>query len=256
MAYFERTGASAFRATDHVSGAWRVTEQHIAPALGLLTHVVERDRDARGRQDLAIGRLSFDILGVLPVAVVDTAVRVVRPGRTIELVEATLSHHGRTAVLLRTWLMQPRDTAGLVAAGLPRITPPAQMAPWVPTTVWPGGFIASVEVRREQVEPGRASFWVRTPQPLVRDEEVSRHARAAGLFDIANGMTARVDPAELAFPNLDLTTHLFGSPGGDWVGFDTTVCFGSSGTGLTSSVVHDVDGPIGTVSQILTLRPN
>ena len=128
------------------------------------------------------------------------------------------------------------------------------MASWDPTTVWPGGFVASAEVRREQIEPGRASFWVRTTLPLVRDEDVSPLARAAGLFDIANGMTARAAPIDLAFPNLDLTAHLFASPRGDWVGFDTTVCFGSSGIGLTSSVVHDVDGPIGTVSQILTLR--
>lgn len=256
MAYFERTGTSAFRATSHVSGAWNVAEQHIAPALGLLTHVVERDRDDR-RPELVLGRLSFDILGVLPVDVVDTTVRVVRPGRTIELVEATLGHHGRTAVLLRAWLMQPRDTAPLAAPGLPRITPPAQMAPWDPTTVWPGGFIASVEVRREQIEPGRASFWVRTPLPLVRDEQVSPLARAAGLFDIANGMTARVGPTGLAFPNLDLTAHLFATPdSSDWIGFDTTVCFGSTGTGLTSSVIHDTGGPIGTVSQILTLRPH
>ena len=255
MAYFERTGSSRFRATEHVGGAWRTDEQHIAPALGLLTHVVERDRDARGRRDLVVGRLSFDILGVVPVDIVDTTVQVLRPGRSIELVEATLAHAGRTAVLLRAWLTQPRDTTPLAAAGFAPIAAPGDTPPWDPTSVWPGGFIASVEVRRKQLEPGRASFWVRTPVPLVGDEAVSPLARAVGLFDIANGMTVRVPPTDLAFPNLDLTAHLFDSPRGDWVGFDTTVCFGPAGTGLTSSVVHDTRGPIGTIAQILSLRP-
>lgn len=255
MAYFKRTGESTFAATGHVSGAWDPAEQHIAPALGLLAHVVELDRDRRGGEDLVIGRLSFDILGTLPVDVVDTTVRVVRPGRTIELVEAALGHGGRDAVLLRAWLMRPGDTARLAATPLPRIAAPADTPVWDASTVWPGGFIASTQVRRAQSEPGRASFWVRTALPLVQDEAVSATARAVGLFDIANGMTVRVSPREVAFPNIDLTAHLFARPRGEWVGFDTSVSFGPAGLGVTSSVIHDVHGPVGTMSQILTVRP-
>ncbi len=39
-------------------------------------------------------------------------------------------------------------------------------------------------------------------------------------------MTVRVDPRTVAFPNVDLTAHLFVAPRGEWLGFDTTVCFG------------------------------
>jgi hypothetical protein len=256
MAYFERIDGSTFRATDHVSGAWNPADQHIAPALGLLVHLVERDRDRRRTDGLVIGRLCFDILGTVPVDVVDTAVTVIRPGRSIELVEATLAHHGRVAVQLRAWLMQPRDTVRLAAVPLPRIAAPADMPPWNPSTVWPGGFIASAEVRRAQLEPGRAAFWVRTPVPLVHGEPVGALARAAGLFDIANGMTVRVSPDEVAFPNLDLTVHLIARPHGEWIGFDTTVAFGPGGVGMTTSVLHDERGPIGTMAQILTIRPD
>jgi hypothetical protein len=255
MAYFERLGTSAFRATSHVGGAWTAHEQHIAPALGLLVHAVERDRDARRGDGLVLGRLSFDILGTIPIDDVGTAVRVLRPGRTVELVEATLSHDGRAAVLARAWLLQPGDTAQLAGSPLPSIPPPGEVPLWDGSGVWPGGFIASVEVRRRQLEPGRAAFWVRTPVPLIADEDVSGLASAAGLFDIANGMTVRVSPQDVAFPNLDLTAHLFREPAGAWVGFDTTVSFGPDGRGLTSSVLHDTDGPIGTMSQILTVRP-
>jgi hypothetical protein len=254
VAYFERAGESAYRATEHVGGAWNTQEQHIAPALGLLVHVVEQDRDNRRGDGLVLGRLSFDILGTVPVDVVETAVRVLRPGRTIELVEATLVHGGRAAVLLRAWLMQPSDTAKLRGAALPRIPGPQDLTSWDPTDVWPGGFIASAEVRRREEAPGRAVYWVRSSLPLIAGEEVSPLARAAGLFDIANGMTVRADPRDVAFPNLDLTAHLFAEPVGEWLGFDTTVCFGAGGVGLTSSVLHDAGGPIGTLAQILTLR--
>ena len=254
MSYFKRAGEHTFLATDQVSGAWDTNTQHIAPALGLLAHAVEADRDQRRSDGLAIGRLSYDILGTLPVDLVEISVSVVRPGRTIELVEATLSHDGRDAVRLRAWLLQPGDTTAVAATALPAIAPPAEMAAWDPSTVWPGGFIASAEVRRDQLAPGRASFWVRTPVPLLEDEAVSRLAGAVGLFDIANGMTVLADPTQVAFPNIDLTAHLFAEPRGEWVGFDTTVSFGAGGLGLTSSVLHDVHGPIGTMSQALTIR--
>ena len=63
MAYFERIGASTFRATPHVGGAWDTAEQHIAPALGLLAHVVELDRDARRSDGLVLARTATDGAG-------------------------------------------------------------------------------------------------------------------------------------------------------------------------------------------------
>jgi hypothetical protein len=255
VAYFERLGAHRFRATEHTGGAWDLETQHIAPALGLLAHAVERDRDERRGAGLVLTRLSYDILGTVPIAEVDIEVAVVRAGRTIELVEAMLSHGRRSVVRLRAWLMEERDTSAIQGTGLERIPGPDELEPWDPTTVWPGGFIATADVRRRQLEPGRASVWVRTTQPLLDSEEVSRRAAVAGLLDIANGMTVRAAPADVAFPNVDLTAHLFTQPAAGWLGLATAVSFGADGLGLTTSVVHDERGPIGTSSQCLTVRP-
>lgn len=255
MAYFERVGANAYRATEHTGGAWDLRTQHIAPALGLLAHAVEADRERRRDDGLVVGRLSYDILGTVPVDVVEVEVEVLRPGRTIELVQATLRHGGRVAVQLRAWLMAPHETGGLHASSLPSIPGPDDMEPWDPTTLWPGGFIASAEVRRDHAAPGRAAFWVRTRLPLLRDEEVSGLARLAGLLDIANGMAVLAEPREVAFPNVDLTAHLFAPPTGEWVGFDTSVSFGPNGVGVTASRIHDRHGPVGTSAQLLTVRP-
>ncbi len=57
------------------------------------------------------------------------------------------------------------------------------------------------------------------------------------------------------FPNVDLTVHLHRRPEGHWSGLDTTVTFGPNGRGVTSTVLHDVTGPVGHAQQILTLRP-
>ena len=255
MHYFERLGDSSFRATEHTLGAWSPSEQHIAPSLGLLAHVIERDRDSRRDDRLPLTRLSYDILGTVPVAAVEVAVRVLRPGRSIELVEATMSHSGRAVLMLRAWLMQRFPTAHLVGSALPSIPGAGEMPSWDMSGVWPGGFIASAEVRRLAHAPGRSCAWVRTDTGLVAGEPVSPSARAIGLLDIANGLAVRAEPTEVSFPNIDLTAHLFAEPRGDWLGFDTTVSFSADGLGLTHSIIHDDSGPIGASSQMLTVRP-
>ncbi|MDF1704925.1 MAG: thioesterase family protein [Aeromicrobium sp.] len=253
--YFLRHDARTFVPTEHVSGAWNAEEQHIAPALGLLAHAVERDAVKRGRE-LRLGRISCDIFGVVPMEAVTVVVEVVRPGRTIELVEARLEHAGRRIVVARAWLVQQLETGGIAGTPVTPLPEPAGMPAWDPTTVWPGGFIASAELRRREIEPGRAQFWVRPRVDLLRDERVSATARMIGVLDIANGMTVRQDPREVLFPNLDLTVHLVRDPVGEWIGFDTSVTFSGDGRGLTSSIVHDVDGVVGQSTQVLTVRPH
>ncbi len=255
MAYFTRIDGSRFEATAHVGGAWDPADQHIAPAMGLLAHVVELDRDARRTDGLVLARLSYDIHGTIPVDVVDTEVRVLRAGRTIELVEALLRHGGRIALSLRAWLMRRYDTTVLAGSALSSIPGPEEMPSWDPSAVWPGGFVASLEVRRAEVEPGRAAFWMRPSERLVEGEPVGVTPRAAALFDLANGMTVRADPREVVFLNVDLSAHLLDAPDGEWLGFDTTVSFGDGGLGITASTIHGVRGAIGTVSQMLTVRP-
>ena len=56
------------------------------------------------------------------------------------------------------------------------------------------------------------------------------------------------------FPNVDLTIHLFRQPVRGWVGFDTRVTMGPTGLGLTSTTLHDVEGPVGRAEQLLTVR--
>ena len=256
MPYFERLDHRRFRATPEVSGAWDTGQQHIAPALGLLVHAVELDRDRRRTDGLQVGRLSYDILGTVPVDAVDVTVRVARPGRTIELVEATLVAGHRPVVRARAWRIAQSDTSD-VAGGQPEpLPPPDAFAPWDGRSVWRGGYIASLDMRgHPQNSPGRGRGWILPTVTLVEGVDVSPTAAYVGLVDTANGIAVREDPREWMFPNVDLTVHLYRQPVAGWVGFDTTVVFGTDGLGVTSSTLYDVEGPVGRAEQSLTVRP-
>lgn len=259
VAYFHRTGPSGFRATEHVGGGWDPTEQHVAPSLGLLAHVMERDMAARGHDDLHLSRISYDILGTFPIDAIELEVTALRPGRTIELLEARLRHDGRDAVIARGWFLRSYESGPWAGSPWEAIAGWEGHQVWDASTLWPGGFIRSLSTRRTDHGPGRATAWLRTDTPLLAGEDVSPTSRALGLVDAMNGMAVRADNRHVAFPNVDLTAHLFRAPimgpGADWLGLDTTVSFGAGGWGLTHSVLHDDDGPFGVVSQALTVRP-
>ncbi|MFD5224807.1 thioesterase family protein [Microbacterium sp. NPDC058342] len=254
--YFHRLSPTGFAPTEHVGGAWNPDEQHIAPVIGLLAHVVEADHTAR-RPDapLVLARASCDILGVIPMDSFETATRVVRAGRTIELVETTLAHGGRAAVTLRAWMLQQSDTTAIQGDPLPHLPDRDALPDWSPADVWAGGAIRSIEARREFVETGRSRCWIRPKHPLLDGETVSPRARMLGMVDFANGIATRVAPERALYPNVDLTASIFREPAGEWFGLDTSVSFGADGIGLTESVLSDDSGPLGTSSQTLTIRP-
>lgn len=251
--YYTRLDGARFRPTAHVGGAWRADEQHFAPVAGLITHALEQHAAGSGLQ---IGRLSFEILGVIPAAVSEVVVETVRAGRTISLLEATMTVSDRPVVRARAWLLSRQDTSA-VAGGAPEpMPPPAELERWDGPGTWPGGYIGSLDIRRSaDAAPGRARAWVSTDVELLVDEPVAPLARFVGLVDTANGIAVRQPPGEWMFPNLDLTVHLHRQPVGGPVGLDTTVVFGPDGVGLTSSVLHDAHGAVGRAEQILTVRP-
>ncbi len=253
--YFERLDDTHFRATPAVGGAWDPTEQHIAPALGLLTHTVERAFAGRLADGLQLGRLSFDILGTLPIDVVELEAHVLRPGRTVELVEARLSHGGRAAATLRAWLMARHDTEDIAGDAFDPMPCVDEFPEWNEFDIWPGEFVHTVDARGRRLAPGRLQGWLRPRVPLLADEPISPTVRLLSILDIANGITPRLPPQELLFPNIDLTAHLIAQPQGEWLGFDTTVAYGGTGLGVTHTVLHDERGVIGTCVQGLTVRP-
>lgn len=252
--YFRRLDTARFDATENLSGAWSTSEQHIAPTIGLLTHLVEADRDARRGNDLRIARVSADILGVLTLDPVEVDVRVIRPGRTIELVEAELRQHGRAAVIFRAWLLQRTDTTELAGSTLDPLPAREGMTGADFAERWPGGYVKTVTAHKRAIAPGRAQCWIRPLLPLLDSEQTSPLARMLGILDIANGLQPRVDPRTVAFPNVDFTASFFRDPVGEWAGLDIRVSFGPDGTGLTATALHDEQGPVGTLAQTLTLR--
>lgn len=254
--YYEPIDEFRYKPTPHVGGAWATDEQHFSPLGGLIVHAIDRYLAAQPDNGLVLSRISFDILGRLALDECEVRVETVRPGRTIELVEAVVLMAGRPVVRARGWLLGSFDTSAVAGGGADALTPPEALSPWPMASVWPGGYIASLDVRPlAPPQPGRTTAWISTDLDLVAGQTASPLASYVALVDTANGIAVRQSPTAWMFPNVDLTVHLHRQPEGNWTGLDTTVTFGPTGQGITSTVLHDVSGPVGHAQQMLTVRP-
>jgi hypothetical protein len=250
-AFYVRRDAACFMSTLHAQGAWQPGEQHLAPASGLILAEIER----RLPSDKLVSRASFDVLGVIQSGEFTIDVQRVRPGRSIELIEASMRHGERTSIRARVWRLAASDTRGVEGQEFDPLPPPEGMPPLAFSSVWGGGFIQSLEARQAaDARPGRGQSWLRTRCPLVAGEPDPPVAGFLKLVDTANGLVVREHPDRVFFANVDLTVHFFRRPEAGWVGFDTRVNFGPTGLGETLSVLHDARGPAGTAAQSLTVR--
>jgi hypothetical protein len=138
------------------------------------------------RPDLQLARISYDILGLIPLREGAVSVRTLRPGRTIELVEAVLEIAGRTVVRATAWRLSRQETLGVQGGYPARLPDPDAMIAWPIDALWDGGYIASLTVRKpDDEEPGQGQAWVRSDVELVAGEDARPSSSFLRLVDTA-----------------------------------------------------------------------
>ncbi|MFD4672686.1 thioesterase family protein [Lentzea sp. NPDC058450] len=244
---------TTFRATEHTVGPWGPDSQHLGPPSALLVRALL----GLGNPSSALARVTFEVLGPVPVADLTVSTSVERPGRSVELLAASLSYNGRAVLTARAWRIVAADTTAVAGGEVPLLPPPSSAVPMEIPEHWGGGYLAAVEwlsVSGGIFTPGDAQVWARPRVAVVEGFEPSPEERLFSVVDSASGVSSRVDIRKWYAINTDLTVHLHRRPAGEWVGMDARTTIGPDGVGLATSVVHDADGPVGTTAQALFVR--
>ena len=253
MSFYESLGDDRWRATVHTTGPWDARFQHGGPPSARLGREVER---ASGREDTVTARVTVELLGPVPVGELQLRSRVIRPGRSVELVEAVLAACGRDVARAQAWRVL--RTTEHVAPRARRAPPlPAAAAP-APLGDWIDGYLSAIEwrfVAGSFDQPGPATTWGRMLYPLVPDEEPTPLVRVLAVADSGNGVSSELPIAGWHFINPELTVHLHREAVGEWVCLDATTTVSPGGSGLATSVLSDLDGPVGVGAQSLLVAP-
>ncbi len=110
--FYVSSGGGSFVATELTRGPWDPGSQHAGPPSALLGREIEA---MEGSEEFQVGRIVFEILRPVPIGPVQVETRVLRPGRKVRMVEASLS--GEAGELMRATAWQLRTTELELPAG-------------------------------------------------------------------------------------------------------------------------------------------
>ena len=233
-------------------GPWDPNAQHAGPPSALLTRALEL---CEPREGARMGRVTVEILAPVPIAPLTVSARVARPGRSVELLEASLDGPSGEVMRARAWRLATADiTADWDGEEPPPGRESGEALEFFPTgesVGWHTG-MEIVFARGRFLEPGPATVWMRPRVPLVEGEDVSALQRTMLAADGGNGVSAPLDWSRFIFINTDLTVHLLRPPEGEWVCLDSVTHV--DGLGFTDTALWDERGRIGRAAQTLLVR--
>jgi hypothetical protein len=251
-AFFEPLAGGRFAATPHTRGPWDPAFQHAGPPAALLGRALER---CEPREGFVLARLTYEILRPVPVAEIAVAVRVVRPGRSVELLDGELTVEGEPVMTVRAWRV--RATGAETVADAPVPPRPAEATP-PPPGLDGFGYGRAVELRFAAGgwnDPGPATVWTRLRVAVVAGEEPTGLQRVLAVADSGNGVSAVLPWGEWLFINPELTVHVRREPRGEWICLDAETAISHGGAGLARSVLSDDEGVVAAGAQSLLVAP-
>ena len=226
---------------------------HAGPPAALLGREIERTGEIAGAH---LGRITFEILGPIPITGLRVSAEVVRPGRRVELIEAALSdQEGTELIRARAWRLR-----GAPVEIESEVDPQALPGPeaGVESEYFPTGqdvgYHTAIEYRFLRggfTEPGPATVWMRMREPLVAGEEPTPLQRVLAVADSGNGVSSILDWRRYLFVNVDLSVQLERLPQGEWVCLDAVTLAQAEGVGTADAVLLDGRGRFGRALQTL-----
>jgi hypothetical protein len=266
---FFTVDADRYVPTELTRGPWDPGSQHAGPPAALIAREVARLNGGAGRQ---VGRITYEILRPVPIAPLTVTAEVVRPGRTVELVEASLADEQGEVIRARAWRLREGDVdipeglssedgPGTIGSSPSTLRPgfappgPSECPPGTfPDTGQDVGYHTAMEYRFAYGgfgEPGPAIAWMRMKVPLVDGEEPQPLERVLAAADSGNGVSSTLDWDRFLFINVDLSVHLHREPVGEWVCLDAITIPERTGIGIADTALYDEGGPIGRADQTL-----
>jgi len=251
---FERDG-DTFVPTEAALSPWSDQLLHGGPPAMLMARALEA---IESEQPMSVARLTIELLRPVGRSPLTVRSRMIRPGRKVQLVEASLWNGEQEVARTTALRIRTASVSVPVSSDPPPRTPPGDLLEW--SGSWRTGgvyHLLGVEVRTESRDsrsaPGWA--WFRLKLPVVPGETPSPLQRLCAAADFPNGISYVVDPRQMTFVNPDLTVSVQRMPEGEWVLVDARTWLEPHGSGVAEGVLYDTRGRIGRSLQSLLVEP-
>ena len=243
-------------ATELARGPWDPGAQHGGAPAAMLMRAFEQLDD--GGNDLAIGRVTYELLRPVPLGELQISTEIVRHGKRVQLLEGSL-HTPEGVEVLRARAL--RVARAPVDAGPAEPPPPGPEHGTPNDFADPGMALFPRDAMELRFVSGRfyerapATCWFRLRVPLLAGEEPTGRQRLAAAADFPNGIASELDWAHWVFINPDLTLHIDRDPVGEWICLEASMRVSKGGLGQSRAALYDERGRVGTSLQTLYVAP-
>jgi Thioesterase-like superfamily len=244
-------GESFVVATMLTQGPWDPNSQYGGTPAALLTWAVER---VPTLVPMRIARITVDMHRRVPLGRLEVGTEVVREGKRLQVVVATIRDTDGVEVA-RATALKFRLGRGPDAPTDPRL-PPIVTPTWGPPRMRGprpsnlNGFIDATQMR-DAGTGGAATTWYRATRPVIAGEEASPIVRVAWASDFTANTGNYLDLSRWSAINSDLTINLGRAPQGEWTGVATRAWYAQDGIGHARADLFDRDGFVGTCTASL-----
>ncbi|CBL47331.1 Hypothetical protein HDN1F_37480 [gamma proteobacterium HdN1] len=259
--------------TSLTAGPWYPNTQHGSAMLAMVALAVEQwefaerlspNQKPNPRQ---VVRMTVDMMRAAPVQPVEVVTRIIKEGRSVELLEIDMQADGerciRASVLRFRCEDLPVDASwhGCAAGQAPKLPPPLGFDPFVHARARDGLHLA-IELRVD-IEASPAILWMRLRQPVVEGRATSPLARVALAADwtysvpvLTHHLKTGTHFGKDAFfaINPDTTINLIRPAEGEWIGLQSLSALDDLGAGLASARIFDERGLVGRCTQSILVR--
>lgn len=261
------TDGTTYTPTEFSRGPWDPNACHGGPTAALLARTIE---SVGTPGPMEVARITVELLRPVGFDPLIAEATVLRPGRKIQLVEATLRLASSAIAVARARALRIRRESVRLPAEDPVFGPTSEAdgVPFPGPDGAPRGHstwsMDHVAFHRDSVEhrfivgswagPGPVTVWTRLLVALLDHETPTPLQRVAASADFANGIAYGLPFERYSFVNPDLTIHLGRAATGEWVGLDSRSHYSDFGIGYSDTALYDTKGRIGRSVQSIIVE--
>lgn len=247
---FYRREGDLFVPSHHTEGPWAPETQAGNPVAALLAWGVEQVPTLAPMRTV---RCTFDLFRPSPMRPMELKTEVVREGKRIQVVDASLWVDGTRYAACRALRLR-RGLEGPPELDNP-VTGPIEMPPPPGEPMWDldnmegfPGAVRAFESKAVSSDDPRwsTSLWVRLRIPIIDDAPGSEVARIAAVSDFVSNSVNHADREQWAMINADLNVAVFREPTSEWLALTIRTGFSADGVGHSVGWIQDEQGHVAT----------
>ncbi len=240
-------------------GPWSSRLLHGGATGGLMAYALEQ---CQPHPDMCMVRTTLDMFRPVPMAPLRVESTVLREGKRLQMLEATL-FAGDQAVARSVGIRM--KTTDVVVPEKHQAQSPVPEGPLglQELKLSAGedgqrlpGLNANLEIRRLYGFDGQGEgcAWIKVPVPVVAGVPNTPFVHLGIVSDFGNGLAQLFLPGTFGMINGDINLYFYRQPRGEWLALKSKAVMTPRGVGVVNTELYDVEGPVAQCHQAVMVQ--